>query len=611
MTFNNSQLEAISSDASRVLVLAGPGSGKTTTIAQRISTILDRGVNPSEILVVTFTRASALEMRQRYLKKDPQRGGRISFGTFHAIFFQILKTEYALKGDCLIKDSDSRNLLKAVLDALALFDDPDEKIEDILRDIGKFKNSSGKVTDFEPASCSTSEFTSIYRMYNSRMHQMGMIDFDDMQLMCYKLLTEREQTLAKWQGRYKYILIDEFQDINRLQYALIKMLAAPENNIFAVGDDDQSIYAFRGADPGLLQEFLNDFEDAKRVILDVNYRSDKLIVECANNLISHNKERMNKAISAFSSADGSITITEYKDVIEEAESIITKIKSLITDGVHESEIAVLFRTNAESNIIMEKCIEENINFCAKDVTGSIYDHWITNDILAFMDLAAAGYDRGKFLQIMNRPGRGIARDRINSKIADNGGLLKAVADNRFAHENMRKLLIDLSLIKNMAPYAAVNYIRQGMGYDRYIADYAERKGIEEGSLTEILDYLMIDAKSFKTYFLWKGAIEVSREKMKEIKSSGRYAKDAVSLSTMHGSKGLEYEYVFVVNANESICPGKQAVTTSEIEEERRLFYVAITRAKKQLDICYVNSYQNHAAFGSRFIDDMQQAAGED
>ena len=305
MKYNNSQIEAIQHVDGPMLVLAGPGSGKTAVITQRTYNLIHKhNIEPSSILVITFTKAAANEMKNRFLAMSQADTTRVTFGTFHAIFFMVLKYAYGMSSSNIISEEQRYGIMRDILSYHRLeYKDENEFIGNLLGEIGKIKNSRIDINNFYSSVCGEDVFRKIFKEYQSRLKDSRLIDFDDMLTYTFELFSERKDILGAWQKKYKYILIDEFQDINQIQYDIIRMMALPDNNLFIVGDDDQSIYRFRGSKPEIMLNFNKDYPDAKQVLLDTNYRSGRYIVETSLNLISNNKERFNKKIKANKSDD--------------------------------------------------------------------------------------------------------------------------------------------------------------------------------------------------------------------------------------------------------------------------------------------------------------------
>lgn len=605
MELNESQKFAAEHGEGPCLVLAGPGSGKTAVLTKRVKYLIDiYKINPSEILVITFTKAAALTMQNRFYnlcgKKLP-----VTFGTFHAVYFSILKAAYNYSVDSIITEEQKTQIVRQAIERSKMEpEDINETASQIIAEISKVKTEGVDIKAYYSANCPEEEFRSIFKAYDNELKKKRMIDFDDMLLYCYELFSARKDILAKWQKRYKYILIDEFQDINRIQYEVIKMLAMPENNLFIVGDDDQSIYGFRGSKPEIMLNFEKDYPDTKKIILNVNYRSAGNIVEAAGLVIRNNKVRFEKNISSMKSAGDRVDIVEFNNINEEYERVVETIKTFVRAGKKYSDYAVLFRTNAIVAPLVRRLMENNIPFLLKDGIPNIFEHWIAKDILTYMAMALGSRKRSDFIQIMNKPLRYIGRDYITDAEVDFDELEKYYEEKPWMIDRIRRFEMELKTMSTMTPFAMINYLRKGIGYDDYIKEYAEGHNIEKQELYDTLDEIMESTKNCKSHSQWMEYIVEYTRNLKESYQKKSGNEDAVTLTTMHSSKGLEYDTVFIIDANEEITPHKKAVFDYEIEEERRMFYVAMTRAKNSLKIFYSKERYNKKMEPSRFVGEI-------
>lgn len=608
MNFNKAQLGAIEHKDGAMLVLAGPGSGKTAVITHRTKNLITKHhVKPSEILVITFTKAAANEMKERFNSLMKDERVNVSFGTFHAVFFTILKYAYRFTSANIADESVRYGFIREILSYYRLeYKDENEFIGNLLAEISLIKNSRIDIENFYSGVCGEEIFRDIYKKYETRLKANRLIDFDDMLSYTYELFKERSDILALWQNKYKYILIDEFQDINRLQYEIIKMLAAPQNNLFIVGDDDQSIYRFRGSKPEIMLGFEKDYPDAKRILLDTNYRCGRYIVETSLNLISHNKERFDKKIIAASKSKVPVTFADFENRRDENIFLIRDLDKKIRAGAVFSDFAVLFRTNTQPRQLIEQLMSYNIPFKTKDNIPNIYEHWIARDLFTYQRIAGGSRDRADFLQIMNRPKRYLSRDSLCDATVAFDEWIKLFDEKPWIAERIEKLEYDMKLISRMNPYASINYIRRGIGYDDFLSEYAEYRSINKEDLFDILDEIQSGAKGFATYEEWYEHIKEYTKQMKLMALSKDSNPNAVTLATLHSSKGLEFENVYIIDANEGIMPYKKAVLEKDIEEERRLFYVGMTRAKTSLSVYSVKSVNDKSAQTSRFVRESKE-----
>lgn len=608
--YNDSQLQAIHHYRGACMTLAGPGSGKTAVITERTRNLItEYHVNPANILVITFTKAAAVEMRTRFEQLMGEKHYPVTFGTFHAVYFSILKHAYHYNAGNIIREEQKYALMKEIVTRHHLeYEDEAEFISAVSGEISMLKNTGIAVANYYSTNCAEGVFRKIYSEYHEYLYQHKLIDFDDMLVYTYELFSERKDILSAWQKKYQYILIDEFQDINKIQYDIVKMLAAPENNLFVVGDDDQSIYRFRGAKPEIMLHFPDDYPEGKQILLDTNYRSQSNIVDASLNLISYNKERFPKDIKAAVEAENSVEFAVFQTQREQNLRIIRDIEERLEHGGSYQEFAVLFRSNTQPQLLMEQLLEYNIPFCTKDHIPNLYEHWIAKDIFAYIRIAQGSRARSDFLQIMNRPKRYISRNSLDEDMVAFDVWEWFYEEQPWVAERIRQLEHDIKMLERMSPYAAINYIRHGIGYDEFCKEYAEYRRIREDDLFDILEELQDSAKGYKNYEAWLLHIEEYTEELKKIYEEQNQKKEGVALATLHGSKGLEYDNVYLIDVNEGTMPYKKAVLDSEIEEERRMFYVGMTRAKRKLHLFSTKQVNHREAEISRFIREAGQNA---
>ncbi|MBB2181503.1 ATP-dependent helicase [Lachnospiraceae bacterium MD1] len=614
MQMNQAQQQAVCHQDGPMLVLAGPGSGKTLVITERIKYLIEEcNIAENEILVITFTKAAANEMKERYLKKRKTSHTGVNFGTFHAVFFTILKHAYHFTAGNIAREEIRFQFIKEILHRMSVeYEDEAEFCSDILSEISLIKGSRMELTNYYSISCPDELFRAIYQEYHNKLRRAKLIDFDDMLVLCYELFRGREDILQIWQKRFRYILIDEFQDINKIQYDIIRMLTSPENNLFIVGDDDQSIYRFRGAKPEIMLNFPLDYPDCRKVILDKNYRSTSNILTASNRLIQYNQNRYQKTNVSVKGNGNEIAIWHFNTLAEENKMLSEEIVKLHRTGIPYKEMAVLIRTTLGSGAMIHKIMEYNIPFRMKDKIPNIYDHWILTDLLAYIKIAMGHTDRSLYLQIINRPKRYISRDAFDQPNVDLDAVKDYYEDKNWMLERIDQLEYDLALINGMKPYAAINYIRRGIGYDDYLKEYCDNRRMKAEELIDILDEIQESAKGMKDVQEWFTYIENCREEIKrQAMENSMNDTDSVTIATMHSSKGLEFHTVFIVDANEGITPHKKAVLPEDLEEERRLFYVAMTRAKNSLYILSAKERYNKNLQWSRFIDEIKATEEKD
>lgn len=603
MAFHPSQTEAIHHKNGPMMVLAGPGSGKTTVITHRTKYLIEEcGIDPSNILVITFTRAAAREMQERFEKLMDGKSTRVSFGTFHSVFFTILKYAYRYQASNIVRDEQKVQFVRELMDRYELeIEDEHEFTASILNEISYVKSEMLDLNHYYSQNCSEAVFKKLYQGYEERLRRGNLLDFDDMLVMCHELFTQRKDILAAWQKKFRYILVDEFQDINKVQYEIVRMLAAPENNLFIVGDDDQSVYRFRGAKPEIMLGFVKDYPEAKTVNLGMNYRSTVEIVDTASKLISHNEKRYQKKLEAFRGHGKPVITVMSQDPQTETLQIVEDIKGYVQAGYRLEDIAVLYRTNLNPRLMIEKLMEYNLPFTMKDSLPNLYEHWICKNVIAYIKAAAGDLSRSNILQIINRPNRYISRDSLGEGKMTWDAIKSFYQDRGWMVERVEQLEYDLLMLKGMAPVAAINYIRKAIGYDDYLKEYAQFRRMKSEELLEVLDQLKESAAGFKTMEAWFAHMEEYKKKLQEQARQQKNEHQGISLMTMHSSKGLEFPVVFILDANEGITPHRKAVLDADIEEERRMFYVAMTRAKERLHVCYVQERYGRKQDKSRFI----------
>lgn len=609
MSLNHAQTEAVAHNKGPCMVLAGPGSGKTLTIAKRIEyLIMKHKVRPEEILVITFTKYAAWEMKNRTRSICGPSSYAVTFGTFHGIYYGILKWAYRLNQSNLLSDEEKYRILREILPGIDWDQEPeaDEEIDylqELAIEIGNVKNNCMDIEEYEPVKYTTEKFRKLYRTYEETKKKYRKIDFEDMLIQCRDLFMKRPDILKKWQEKFQYILVDEFQDVNQAQYDVVRMLAAPQDNLFVVGDDDQSVYGFRGAKPGIMMEFMKDYPKARQILLDVNYRSSGYIVKGALRVIGNNKIRFEKKIEAFRKPDETVHVQEVKDPVQEAEYVLERIREYREKGVSYTEMAVLYRTNVDARAMSELMTEYQIPFVMKEHLNNIYEHFIALDMISYLRLSQGEYDRKYFLQIANRPNRYLTRESMKTGNVSYESLRRYYRDKDWMVDRIDQLEWDMKMICDKTPYAAIQYIRKRMGYDEFLKEYAAYRKISSEDLFAVLEEIWQNSKGYGTIKEWFEHIESYGKMLKEQnKKNGE--KEGVNLMTMHAAKGLEFDTVFVIEANEGSCPYKKAIADEEIEEERRLFYVAMTRAKRKLIISYVKEKNGKDLLPSRFVSEL-------
>lgn len=591
---NEEQSAALSHFEGPALVIAGPGSGKTLTITGRIHFLIHVcKVPPSQILVITYTKEAAASMQKRFLKENPGINGVI-FGTFHAVFYSILKQECSLKTDCLLTLPEKKYYLSNVLDRYQI---PTENTEELLVLISAKKNGKPDKCLKFPQPVSEDLFRNIFEEYTISTKQRGKIDFDDMLSLTLSLFREKKEILHKWQNRFSFILVDEFQDTNPVQYALLKKIAKPDNNLFVVGDDDQSIYGFRGAAPEILQLFMRDYPQAKVFYLSNNYRSSSKIVEFSKHIIKENRNRFPKHLQAVSSSpEGKIQIQGFLEQKDEYGYMLNRLKQIKSEkNLRYEEMAVIFRTNKEVQSFSQLLNNANIPVSVNGTKANRERLHYKEDVLSYMKMATGNIDRETLLTVLNRPDRGIGREFLLDEEINlqNTAELYRKFGERKAADGLKKLDRELHIMAGLSPYLGMRYLRMAVGYDKWVQ---KEESIQDAAkIMEGLTFLEEAARKCATLKDFIDFLEKECNRAHPAETNG------IRLLTMHASKGLEFVYVCIPNVNEGVIPHRRMPDEDSVEEERRLFYVAVTRAKKILDILYIKGTKERPGFPSRFL----------
>lgn len=614
---NENQLKAVNHLDGPCMVLAGPGSGKTRVITYRIANmVVNKNIKPTSILAISFTKASSIEMKNRALSlSNDFRMDKVTYGTFHSVFFRILRYFENYNIESILDEKTKRIGLKNILKGLNIENaDDDETIGQVINEISYVKNELMDKRDFKSEVLTNDEFIKVYNFYEEYKQQMNKIDFDDMLIKTYELLKNNKAALDRVRSVYRYILVDEFQDINKVQFEALKLIANPSNNIFVVGDEDQSIYGFRGSRPDFLLEFEEYFSNTKKVLLDINYRSKGEIINIANRLIEKNTNRYEKVIKCGQGNGAKVNYISPEDSEEEAVYIAKDIKNKVQEDYTEyTDFAVIYRTNIQSRALVDVFMDMRIPFVVKDSIVTIYDHWAAQDILAYLRIGVNPNSNKDWIRIINKPFRYISKDNLNL-IKDEPDFINSLINKCDLHPKQVKTIndldIDISYVKGLNPKNAISYIRTTLDYDRYILDYCTNRKIKTNGLIEILNELESSATNFKTIQEYLEHIE--RVKSEIVDNKNNKETDGVIFTTMHSAKGLEFKNVYIIGANEGTIPHEKSYEidneekkNDQIEEERRLMYVAITRAEENICISSpINKYGKRVS-KSRFVEDIK------
>lgn len=607
--FNKSQIQAISHMDGPAMVLAGPGSGKTTVITHRIKNLIEKAeVRPENILVVTFTKAAAISMQKRFsILMNGGKGQLVTFGTFHSVFYKILRKSRRYEATEILSERQKTDYIREIIGRYGISsNDISELSQNIINDIGNIKGNMLNAQEYEPSCCKKEDFIKVYNAYNLELKKDGKMDFDDILRECYLLLCENHTILEQWRELYKYILIDEFQDINRIQMNIIELLASPLNNIFVVGDDDQSIYGFRGARPEIMIEFKDYYPEAELIVLDVNYRSTQSIINVAGRVIENNKTRLDKCAHANNDKDFQPDIRKFRNQVEELKFVVSKIKEYENQGISLSEMAILVRNNSQIQEISSFLKNRKIEAESGKHRSNIYNGMVAKDILSYVRGALkfdGTYFNEDLIYVLNKPQRYISRQVVLSVNMNISAVRRIYSKN-----NIDSFLFHIEMIRKLPPQAALSYIRKGAGYEEYLRLYAIENNIPMSGLLKQLEQLVQECSKFNTLEQWINSIDSAQNSEGQNfgkKSSGEGGtNNRINIMTMHGSKGLEFKAVFIVDANQGIIPTSKALRERDFEEERRLFYVAITRAIDYLNIYAVEERLGCPIEVSMFVEEM-------
>ena len=576
------QQEAICFGAGTMLVLAGPGSGKTAVITQRIRYLVEeRHITPSDILTITFTKAAALEMKRRACQIC--RGAENAvFGTFHSVFFQIIRSSSKFQNYSIMTEQQKLQILRPLLKGKKLdCVQISSFCEQFLSDLSFYKNT-GRERE-EKAGQNQAEQMQLHELrqaYEQCCRKRWLLDFDDILIYCYRLLTEDSGLRDRWENRFRYILIDEFQDINDVQYQIIKLLSANYENLFVVGDDDQAIYSFRGADPSYMHRFLEDYPNSRQVKLNINYRCGDRILALAARSIAHNKYRFEKEIKAGNSGENRVIATCFQNRAEELSFLTEEIMTHRNEGL----TAILVRTNRMAEQVSEACFRRQIPYQMREKKQDFYAQKCVVEVLSVIRFVAEGRNRSDFMAFMNKPVRYINREMLQKETVDLWALLEEYREDPEQYRIIQKLQQDLAMVEMLDPFGAISYIRKVMQYDCCLSP--GETGEKE---KEILDELLERCREFHSHTAFLAHIAAYRSKLEQESNrkqpeadQGSAKRNPVQIMTYHGSKGLEFDTVFLPFLNSGDVPHGRNLSTMELEEERRLFYVAVTRAKKSL-----------------------------
>jgi len=550
-----------------MLVLAGPGSGKTTVISERVRYLIEKkGVKPERILIITFTKSAAAEMQNRCRKICPQAKNAV-FGTFHSVFYHMLRKSNAYQNFTVVSEKEKKKIMKKIIPADNMTQLQHEYVcENLLKKISYYKNSQSKnIPEAEG-----DEFVSVMERYTNLCYENGKLDFDDMIVLCRKLLQQKENERVKWQNHFDYLLIDEFQDINACQYEIVKMLSEKHGNVFCVGDDDQAIYSFRGADPWIMKQFLRDYPNSRQVCLEDNYRSGAGIVALAGSCIKGNKNRFEKNVCAKSALDYEVKIERYDSAVDEMNDIALQIKNY-----SGTDAAILVRTNMQAEFVTEILEKNEVKYVYREKRKCFYENEWVKDILAVLRFVYCGQKRKDLFVFMNKPFRGIERawfleERVNLK--------------KIKIREVEKLAYSLETMRGLDPYGAVMFVLGGLRYRTYMNEVIGNNQKMKEQTDDIIQELLLRIKEYTTVPAFLEFVETYTDNFEE--KTEETQPEGVRIMTYHASKGLEFTSVYLPMINAGKVPHGRMMTEEQTEEERRMFYVAMTRARSRLFISW-------------------------
>lgn len=601
MLKNEAQEKAINTINGPVIIIACPGSGKTTTLIRRIKNIIDHGTNPKKILMVTFANSAAKDMNKRYKEIYGKNPG-VTFLTIHSLCFNILRKENLYSMDSLLTENNKINFFLERLKDVPEVTNAWEMAQQMITEISVIKNNFINIDTYTPEACNKALFVEVFREYENFKRQNGVIDFDDMLIEADKILSTNKKVLKKWQNMFDYIQCDEYQDTNFIQKNILYALSAKNNNLCVVGDDDQSIYKFRGADSSIMMNFEKDFPNAKAIYMSTNYRSCQKIVDVADICIQHNKKRFEKEFISQRGLDGEKGSLEYKKFdskFAEMGYIKAIIKRRHAEGVAYKDMAILFRNNKQAATPIFSLSQDDIPYNSTEKVKTVYQDWMFEDIKSYIELSMGINERFNMLKVLNRPARFLNPKVFYNIDYNKKDMIKALdylqtynKDDFWKYESARKNME--KWLDNFGPgkinedtptkdlFEALS--NKGINYKKHIKKIVEFKNDDLDEALDEYKVLKEDALRCKTVGKWLDFAKFVIIKTQE--GNKKSNKDGVMLTTMHKSKGMEWKDVYIINVNDDVIPHKKAVSDDELEEERRLLYVAMTRAKDNLFISY-------------------------
>lgn len=609
-SYNEAQIQAITTTQGPVMVISCAGSGKTTVILERTARILKQTGRPGRILVVTFSKAAATEMELRFQEKYGVSGVR--FATIHSICYSVLASTYGLKADAILKESERRQFFRMVQESLMargteVSEDFDEFYQEITSVISRVAaRAEGSVSG---NICEDPEKRKVYQRiledYTAYKKQNRKVDFDDMILLCYRCLKGNSQVLAYWQGIFDHVLIDEYQDTSALQAQIFFLLCEKHRNLCVVGDDDQAIYGFRGADSSIFLKFQQQYPDCRKIFMTVNYRSLPQIVRRSAAVIGHNRQRFSKEFRTAREGVGRIQIIRCGSDLKQVEAVLKGVDEALKNGLPLKDMAVLYRVKREASSLVNRLLLEGIPFYTRELPQDIHKGMVYQDVMAYYRLANRMEVQGDLQRIINRPKRYLKQQLVRDCKLDRNQLYQACIRDAVSpreydriNDTVNQLFLDLRNLKSLSPSSFLEYLDKDMGYVESMKDYAQYRKISSEEMERDYAALTAEARGFQDMAQWKAYVEETGSRGFVPDENGLY------LSTFHGAKGLEWKKVWIISADEKVTPYFKEGEYQDLEEERRLFYVAMTRARDELQILTTSGKDRKKREMSRFVEEM-------
>ena len=605
MAFTKEQEKAISSQARAVLVVAGPGSGKTTVLTERLVYLLKNAADSGSCLLLSFTRASSKEMALRFRKRGLS-GVSPHFSTIHALCLSLLKEGRGVGKENLVNLYEKMDWIsRYFLEQGIAREEVEELLPNYCNQISYFKS----ITEEERLAFLREEknenFLPLFQYYEMMRKKRSKLDFEDLLIEVLLELQKNTDLAELWKRRYTHILVDEFQDLSLIQYAILKGLAERGASLFVVGDEDQSIYGFRGASPDILFRFEKDFPFCEKIFLQDNFRSKEEIVELSSRLIGKNKERFRKNLFGRQGRGGRAKYYIVESTAEEGRLIVEHVETCLKEGCRPEEIAILFRSKNQIPALLPEFLEQNIPVVVYEEVNNVFQHFIGKDILAYLRLGMNPENGSDLIQILSKPYRGLRREKILHENAGLKDLRDSVKTGR-EHRAVAALEMQLRTLSKLSPKEAVLFIRKEIGYEKYLEDFAKKKNRDFTEWWDGLEEITSMSENYpdlESFFRF--ITEFNRKALEKRRSEeGK----GVRFMTYHSAKGLEFDEVFLPDCIEGVIPDGRAKKQGELEEERRSFYVALTRARKGIHIYVTKTRYSKKTVPSRFIPELLEGS---